>query len=502
MIDNVVTGRKIAELRLSRGLTQQQLASILGVSHQAVSKWESGQALPDIQIMLMLTQFFGITIEQLITEREELPQQPEQTAQELRQDQTEQEQNEDACKDREVKVMNIQQLLQMAPFMSKEVVEEIALGLAEPLNAVQLARLAPYIRPECLEKLMEKHAPQLDWDTLRRLAPFMSREAVDTIARKIADGETTVRPAADPFNRTINDIGKAFDSVGREVGKTFDDIGKGMGKTFDDIGKGVDKAFRKAIRFGENVVSEVSRAFSAEDAQTSEHSDRSERAVAIRRRAFERAIADGRWDWIGDHIAEVDADAELKAQVAAAAKVLGMHDWICDHMGAYADDETIDAAIENQKWDWLGENAPLMDADAQQRVALAASAAANWEWLHQYSDTMNLADCAYALAHAALLAGESRLFAQLAKLHLPQCQLDALCEEAYNEGRLDALDETIDCVSPELLDRVLTGLAGQGDWNRCCSWAKHAGNELVERLMEAAVDQGNFDAIDLLDTLL
>lgn len=493
MIDNVVPGRKIAELRLSRGLTQQQLASILCVSHQAVSKWESGQALPDIQIMLMLTQFFGITIEQLITEKEELPTEQESEAYEP------DAQAEQASEEKEEKQMNIQQLLQMAPFMSKEVVEEIALGITDKLSALQLARLAPYIRPECLEKLMEKHAPQLDWDTLRRLAPFMSREAVDAIARRIADGETTVKPAADPFNKTINDIGKAFDSVGREVGKTFDDIGKGMGKTFDDIGKGVDKAFKKAIRFGENVVNEVSKAFSAGDAQTGE---RSERAIAIRRRAFERAIADGKWDWIGDHIAEVDADAELKAQLAAAARELGMYDWICDHMGDYADEETIGAAIENQRWDWLGENAAMMDAGIQQRVALAASAAGNWEWLRQYSDGMNLSECAYALAHAALLSGEYALFAQLAKAQLPQCQLDALCEEAYNEGKLDALDETIDAIGAELLERVLTSLAEQGDWNRCCAYAKHAGSELVERLMEMAVEQGNFDAIDLLDTLL
>lgn len=46
MIDNRVVGRRIAMLRQKSALTQQQLAALMSVSHQAVSKWESGQALP------------------------------------------------------------------------------------------------------------------------------------------------------------------------------------------------------------------------------------------------------------------------------------------------------------------------------------------------------------------------------------------------------------------------------------------------------------------------
>ena len=66
MIENRAVGRRIASLRQEHSLTQQQLAAMLRVSHQAVSKWESGQALPDIQTMLELTQFFGVTVEQLL----------------------------------------------------------------------------------------------------------------------------------------------------------------------------------------------------------------------------------------------------------------------------------------------------------------------------------------------------------------------------------------------------------------------------------------------------
>ena len=44
-------GNKIFFLRKNKGVTQEQLAQALGVSNQAVSKWESGQCFPDIQLL-------------------------------------------------------------------------------------------------------------------------------------------------------------------------------------------------------------------------------------------------------------------------------------------------------------------------------------------------------------------------------------------------------------------------------------------------------------------
>ncbi len=66
MISNETVAKTIAALRSSRNMTQQQFAAILGVSHQAVSKWETGSALPDLDSMLEITRLFGITMEQLL----------------------------------------------------------------------------------------------------------------------------------------------------------------------------------------------------------------------------------------------------------------------------------------------------------------------------------------------------------------------------------------------------------------------------------------------------
>ncbi len=58
-------GLKIAALRREQGMTQEALAQKLGVTNQAVSKWESEQSCPDIQLLPRLADTFGVTIDEL-----------------------------------------------------------------------------------------------------------------------------------------------------------------------------------------------------------------------------------------------------------------------------------------------------------------------------------------------------------------------------------------------------------------------------------------------------
>ena len=58
-------GSKIAQLRKTKGITQEELAQLLSVTNQAVSKWESDQCCPDIQLLPKLADTFGVTIDAL-----------------------------------------------------------------------------------------------------------------------------------------------------------------------------------------------------------------------------------------------------------------------------------------------------------------------------------------------------------------------------------------------------------------------------------------------------
>lgn len=58
-------GEKIKQLRHKSGLTQEQLASHLGVSAQSISKWENSVAMPDIMLLPIIAGEFGVTIDEL-----------------------------------------------------------------------------------------------------------------------------------------------------------------------------------------------------------------------------------------------------------------------------------------------------------------------------------------------------------------------------------------------------------------------------------------------------
>lgn len=57
---------KIFSLRKSRNLTQEQLAEQLNVSRQSISKWESGQATPELEKVVAMSQIFDVTIDYLL----------------------------------------------------------------------------------------------------------------------------------------------------------------------------------------------------------------------------------------------------------------------------------------------------------------------------------------------------------------------------------------------------------------------------------------------------
>ncbi len=59
-------GKLIKDLRIKNNLTQNDLANILGVTYQAVSKWENGKNIPDIAVLKQISSYFKIDINNLL----------------------------------------------------------------------------------------------------------------------------------------------------------------------------------------------------------------------------------------------------------------------------------------------------------------------------------------------------------------------------------------------------------------------------------------------------
>lgn len=67
---------KLAFLRRAKGLSQEKLADEMNVSRQAVSKWESGNVMPSLDNLIYLSRLYGVTIDSLIDDSQDLPPEP------------------------------------------------------------------------------------------------------------------------------------------------------------------------------------------------------------------------------------------------------------------------------------------------------------------------------------------------------------------------------------------------------------------------------------------
>ena len=496
MIDNIQVGKTIAKLRQNKNMTQQQLAAALSVSHQAVSKWETGAALPDVQTLVALTRLFGITIEQLlegeVLEDRVEPPRPASPFDEpiqnignfvnnivnglFRTDRKDAEDDgaEDAVAEKpaqeqeaanaeapeageageEAKPFDVQTLFQMAPFMSKAAVDELLLENRDKLTPADIARFAPYASQECLEKLIQTNDAQLDWDVLRRVAPFLRRDMVDNLARAAAKGKRTVRRAMDQSGINADDFGRTVQDVGQK------------------IGEGVERALRRASKLGGEV-----------------------------RAACERALQDENWEWLADHVGDIK-DEELLRQIAQKANGLGMHDWVLEHLNGYADTRTIDAAIEAGNWGWLGDHVWQFEDDLQEKIALAAAKQENWQWLATYAEQISLENCADEIAIAAYRAEARVLATQIATHCANDAQRERLADVVVEAGDFEYFKQLVDILSPEYIGRVLVAQAQAGKWETVKRFAESADTDSIEKLMELAIAEGNYDAIDALDKYL
>lgn len=67
-------GTKIADCRKRAGMSQEKLANELNISRQAVSRWETGEAVPDTEKVILLSKLFHVTTDYLLLDSVEAPQ--------------------------------------------------------------------------------------------------------------------------------------------------------------------------------------------------------------------------------------------------------------------------------------------------------------------------------------------------------------------------------------------------------------------------------------------
>ena len=203
MFDMRKIGKRIAELRKSKNITQMALADMMGISFQAVSNWERGESMPDISKLGELSDIFGVSIDDILCNKRAAEIVEEISAGEKPSDITPEEltetvplmapkQAEESIKENKNK-MTISQLVALAPFMNEDDLGEVVRELAKNGGSLKdVAALAPFMDEDDIGELAkEKLKNGGTLEEIVAFAPFMDEDDIGELAKeKLKNGGT------------------------------------------------------------------------------------------------------------------------------------------------------------------------------------------------------------------------------------------------------------------------------------------------------------------------
>jgi len=187
-IDTSKTGTAIAAYRQRMNMSQQGLAGLMNVTHQAVSKWEKGLALPDTETLLALAKLFGTSMEELLMGK--MPMEPEAAEEILTVQETpsaqenEEEEPSASIPAAELEDLDFQSIMNMMPFVSTKVVDHLfqTYTASNTPDARKLSAIAPFISTRTLNEYVVTHPfKNLSPEIVSSLAPFLPTQTVDSM---------------------------------------------------------------------------------------------------------------------------------------------------------------------------------------------------------------------------------------------------------------------------------------------------------------------------------
>jgi len=183
MFDIRKFGAYISKLRKQSDMTQSMLADKLCLTRQTVSSYENGESFPDISILVLISQEFGVTIDDLIKSGE--PTATEEIL--LKANAKKSDIPEEIFKNSNIS----KEILNIAPLLKPSILDKVAKGFRKhDLDISSLVNLAEYLTDEAFIDLLEKaDFETLDKDILEKFMPFLDETSKSNLFEKIIDGE-------------------------------------------------------------------------------------------------------------------------------------------------------------------------------------------------------------------------------------------------------------------------------------------------------------------------
>jgi len=243
MIEPRKTGAFISKLRRDKDWTQTGLADRLHVTHQAVSRWETGDSFPDVGVLAQMAQLFDVRVDDLLNGEKHGPMAAQtgrvstgEVITELAQGHVDNvarmvKENQadldsviaagpltrpslmrEVVQKMEGMRFTREQVASLAPFLDEETLGEIVEGLdGEGVDEKLLGSLAPFLGEEFLDRMAERVLTgEVSAEKLIQLAPFLGEQTLDRLAQNILEGtlESHHLVALAPFlsESTLDDL--------------------------------------------------------------------------------------------------------------------------------------------------------------------------------------------------------------------------------------------------------------------------------------------------------
>lgn len=190
MLDMRRIGANISELRKKKDMTQLELADMLNISHQAVSKWERGESMPDIMLLPKLSEIFNTSIDQLLSGGEaavEFQAKQAKVITAVINHKT----------DNVIEMINggevdMQVVAEVAPVLKPSTISQIVRG-STTITVEHICTLAPFLDQSDLERVIgQVELGNIDGQILTELAPFVKTGTLDKLVDKVMQGSLEV----------------------------------------------------------------------------------------------------------------------------------------------------------------------------------------------------------------------------------------------------------------------------------------------------------------------
>lgn len=234
---NVETANRLQNLRKKNGYSQEELAEKIGISRQAVSKWERAEASPDTDNLILLARLYGVTLDELLN-TESVPM-PNSEGISLSKDYYTNNSDDGEIYPEGHPKYSAPNYGDVMPQNSANGAESVGNGGGNTANSANNA-----------ENVGNGEQKATVGDVVKSVAGAIG-DALDTTAASLREGKENApkdggdngKSYADAFEKNFKDFGDRMKTFGSDLEKSMGSVGKDM----DRMGKDIEESIKKAV---------------------------------------------------------------------------------------------------------------------------------------------------------------------------------------------------------------------------------------------------------------